>query len=151
MRIFVDADACPKPIKDILFRVADRTNTELILVANHYFQIPKSPLIKIVLVNSGFDEADKKIATEVKTGDLVITADIPLANIVIEKGCIALNPRGTLYTKETIKLALATRDLMTILRDNQIITGGGPPKLNNKDQQLLANQLDKILRNKLQK
>ncbi|MFN8769379.1 MAG: YaiI/YqxD family protein [Neisseriaceae bacterium] len=145
MRIFVDADACPKDIKEILFRAAKRTNTELILVSNHYSQIPVSSLIKIVLVNAGLDEADKKIAEEVKSNDLVVTADIPLADIVVGMGCIALNPRGKLYTKETIKLALATRDLMTTLRDNQIIFGG-PAKLNKNDQQAFANQLDKILR-----
>ncbi|MFN7095874.1 MAG: DUF188 domain-containing protein, partial [Burkholderiales bacterium] len=96
MRIFVDADACPKAIKEILYRAAVRTETQLILVANRAFYIPASPLIKIIIVPSGFDEADKRIAEELQAGDLVITADIPLAAVVIDKAGIALNPRGKL-------------------------------------------------------
>jgi uncharacterized protein YaiI (UPF0178 family) len=147
MRIFIDADACPKPIKEILYRAAIRTQTELILVANQYLKIPASPLIRVIKVSSGFDEADKRIVDEVNAGDLVITADIPLAAFVIEKGGIALNPRGRLYTPDTIKQQLAVRNLMEQLRDNQQISGG-PASFNKLDCQALANQLDKLLANK---
>jgi hypothetical protein len=147
MRIFIDADACPRPIKEILYRAAIRTQTELILVANQYLKTPISPLIKIIQVESGFDAADRKIADELHAGDLVITADIPLADIVIDKGGIALNPRGRLYTKDTIKQQLAVRNLMEHLRDNQMVSGG-PPAFNKQDCQELANQLDKLLAKK---
>jgi len=147
MRIFIDADACPKPIKEILYRAAIRTQTELILVANQHLKIPVSPLIRIIQVSSGFDEADKRIVEEINAGDLVITADIPLAAFVIEKGGIALNPRGRLYTPDTIKQQLAVRNLMEHLRDNQQISGG-PASFNKLDCQALANQLDKLLANK---
>ena len=144
MRIFIDADACPKVIKELLFRAALRTNRQLILVANHLFQIPFSPLIKHILVPSGFDEADKRIALEVQPGDLVITGDIPLADIIVNSGAIALNPRGKLYTRENIKQQLAMRNLMAQLRDDQLISGG-PPAFNRNDVQALANQLDRLL------
>ena len=144
MRIFVDADACPKVIKEVLFRAAVRTKTELILVANHLCKIPLSPLIKLILVPHGFDEADKRIATDILAGDLVITADIPLAASVVESGAIALNPRGKLYTKENIKQQLAVRNLMAQLRDDQLISGG-PGAFNHNDTQALANQLDRLL------
>jgi uncharacterized protein YaiI (UPF0178 family) len=147
MRIFIDADACPRPIKEILYKAAIRTSTELILVANQYLKTPASALIKVVQVPSGFDEADKKIADELATGDIVITADIPLADIVIDKGGIALNPRGRLYTKENIKHQLAMRNLMEQLRDQQMISGG-PSTFNKQDCQNLANNLDKLLANR---
>ena len=147
MRIFIDADACPRPIKEILYRAAIRTQTELILVANQYLKIPLSPLIKLIQVASGFDAADRRIADELHAGDLVITADIPLADIVIDKGGIALNPRGRLYTKDTIKQQLAVRNLMEHLRDNQMVSGG-PSTFNKQDCQELANQLDKLLAKK---
>ena len=148
MKIFIDADACPKPIKEILYRAAIRTNTELILVANQFMHTPISPLIKKIQVSSGFDEADKRIVAEVNIGDIVITADIPLADLVTEKGGIALNPRGRLYTKDNIKHQLAMRNLMEQLRDNQLISGG-PKTFNKQDCQELANQLDKLLSSKL--
>lgn len=144
MRIFIDADACPKAVKEILYRASVRTSTELILVANRYIQTPVSPLIKVITVSAGFDEADKRIAEMVESNDLVITADIPLADIVVDKNAFALNPRGTLYTKDTIKRQLATRNLMEQLRDNQMISGG-PPAFNKSDSEALANQLDRIL------
>lgn len=146
MRIFIDADACPKAVKEILYRAAVRTQTKLILVANRAFKIPVSPFIQIIQVPSGFDEADKRIAADIDTGDLVITADIPLADIITDKGGLALNPRGKLYTKENIKHTLATRNLMEHLRDAQLISGG-PPTFSKKDQQELSNQLDRILVN----
>jgi hypothetical protein len=147
MCIFIDADACPRPIKEILYRAAIRTNTQLILVANQYLKVPASLLIKIIQVSSGFDEADKKIVDMVHPGDIVITADIPLADLVIDKGGIALNPRGKLYTKDTIKQQLAVRNLMEHLRDNQQISGG-PPSFSKQDCQALANELDKLLTRK---
>lgn len=147
MRIFIDADACPKPVKEILYKAAIRTNTELILVANQYLTIPISPLIKTIQVASGFDEADRWIVEELMPGDIVLTSDIPLADIVIDKGGVALNPRGKLYTKENIKSTLATRNLMEQLRDQQIVSGG-PPAFSKLDSQALANALDRLLANK---
>ena len=144
MRIFIDADACPKPIKEILYKAAIRTKTELILVANQFLKVPISPFIKIIQVSSGFDEADKRIVDETCAGDIVITADIPLANLVIDKGAVALNPRGRSYTKDTIRQQLATRNLMAQLRDTLQVSGG-PPSFNKQDCQALANQLDKLL------
>lgn len=144
MRIFIDADACPKPIKEILFRASTSTNTELVLVANQYMKTPPSKLIKTITVSSGFDEADKRIVEEVSAGDIVITSDIPLADLVTNKGGIALNPRGTLYTKDNIKHQLAMRNLMEHLRDSQLISGG-PKPFSKQDCQQLANQLDKLL------
>lgn len=147
MRIFVDADACPKAIKELLYKAAIRTNTELILVANTYLITPISSLIKVIKVDKGFDVADVRIVEEINKGDLVITADIPLADFVTVKGGIAINPRGKLYTPDNIKLQLATRNLMSELRDNQVIRGG-PGALNKLNIQAFANQLDKILANK---
>jgi len=144
MRIFIDADACPKLIKEILFKAAIRTNTELILVANQYIPIPSSPLIRIIQVAKIFDEADNKIVEMINAKDIVVTADIPLASNVIDKDAIALNPRGRLYTKDSIKHQLAMRNLMEQLRNDQLISGG--PKSFSKDNtQAFANQLDKLL------
>ncbi len=144
MRIFIDADACPKPIKELLFKAAMRTNTELILVANQYIPIPNSPLIKIIQVAKIFDEADNKIVEMINANDIVITADIPLASNVIDKNGIALNPRGRLYTKDSIKHQLAMRNLMEQLRNDQLISGG-PKTFAKDDSQAFANQLDKLL------
>ena len=144
MQIWVDGDACPKVVKQILFKATIRTGTKLTIVANSLSQIPVSPFISAVMVSSGFDEADNYIESKVKTGDLVITADIPLANAVVDKGCTALNPRGILYTSANMKNQLATRNLMAQLRDQQIISGG-PSSYTNKNAQEFANQLDKIL------
>ena len=144
MRIFVDADACPKLVKEILYKAAIRTKTELILVANQFLQTPPSPLIRVIQVSSGFDVADRRIVDETNPGDIVITADIPLADLVITKGGIAINPRGQLYTHENIKGKLATRDLMEHLRDNQMISGG-PGTFTKLDGHALANQLDRLL------
>ena len=148
MRIFVDADACPKLVKEILYKAAIRTQTELILVANQYLSMPKSSLIRAIQVTSGFDEADRRIVAEVEDGDIVITADIPLADLVTNKNAIAVNPRGRLYTKDNIKQQLATRNLMEQLRDNQMLSGGGVAKFGKLDGHALANQLDWLLANK---
>ncbi|MBV1951678.1 MAG: YaiI/YqxD family protein [Cycloclasticus sp.] len=142
--IWVDADACPIVIKDILFRAAERTETQTTLVANQAIRIPPSRYISFLRVTQGFDVADNEIVKRLQAGDLVITADIPLAADVIEKGGLALNPRGELYTQENIKERLTMRDFMETMRSSGIQTGG-PPPLNKSDRQAFANQLDKLL------
>ena len=144
MHIWVDADACPKAIKEILFRAAERVCIPLTLVANKPLRIPPSQYIKTILVPAGFDVADNEIARELHKGDLVITADIPLAAEVIEKGGHALNPRGEFYTKDTIGERLSVRNFMDELRSAGVITGG-PSSLSQSDRQTFANQLDRFL------
>ena len=144
MQILVDADACPKAIKEILFRAADRMNIQLTLVANKMLYCPPSPYIRAMQVPAGFDVADKKITQLVEAGDLVITADIPLAAEVIANGGHALNPRGEFYTKDNIHERLTMRNFMDGLRGSGVETGG-PPSLNKKDRQVFANQLDRFL------
>lgn len=144
MKIWVDADACPVAIKEILFRCADRRNISVTLVANQTLRIPKSQNISFIKVSAGFDVADNEIVKQMNSGDLVITADIPLASEVIEEGGIALNPRGDLYTQENVKSRLAMRNLMDTLRSGGMDTGG-PAALNKKDIQAFANQLDRWL------
>ncbi len=144
MRIWVDADACPKLIKEILFRAAIRTKTELILVSNQALQAPPSPFIKKMQVSLGFDVADNHIVEKMASGDLVITADLPLAGAVIDKGGTALNPRGELYSKNNIKERLSIRNFNADLRGAGLITGG-PPPLNKKQIQTFANWLDQFL------
>lgn len=144
MKIWVDADACPVVIKDILFRAAERAEIETILVANHYLKIPPSKFISFVQVSSGFDVADDEIVSRAEKHDLVITADIPLAAEAVEKGCLALNPRGELYTESNIKQRLNMRDFMDTLRSSGIQTGGVPP-ISQGDRQAFANNLDKLL------
>lgn len=150
MQIWVDADACPVVIKEILFRAADRTKTLTTLVANHSLRIPPSQYIKFVQVSSGFDIADNEIVKRANINDLVITADIPLAAEVVEKGCLALNPRGELYTESNIRQRLNMRDFMDTLRSSGIETGGAPA-ISQSDRQAFANNLDKLLANKQQK
>ncbi len=144
MKIWVDADACPVVIKEILFRAAERTRLSLTLVANQAVHTPPSRYIKMIQVGSGFDVADNEIVKRMTPGDLVITSDIPLAAEVIEKEGIALNPRGELYTTDNIKNRLTMRDLMDTLRSSGIDTGG-PSALNQGDRKAFANQLDKLL------
>lgn len=144
MRIWVDADACPGPIKQTLFRAAQRTGIELTLLANHGMQVPAAPNIRFQQVEKGFDVADDAIVQRAEAGDLVITADIPLAAEVIEKGALALNPRGELYTRDNIRSRLNIRDFMTTLRDSGVQTGGAPP-LSQADRQQFANKLDTLL------
>lgn len=144
MKIWVDADACPKKIKEILFRAAIRTKTKLILVSNHAISTPASPFISKIQVIAGFDVADNKIAQNIEAGDLLITADIPLADAVINKSAIALNPRGELYSKENIKERLSLRNLSTDLRNSGISTSG-PSTLSKNEIQRFANTLDSIL------
>ncbi|MEE8388880.1 MAG: YaiI/YqxD family protein [Acidiferrobacterales bacterium] len=144
MKIWVDADACPVVIKEILFKAADRTGVEITFVANQPVHIPSSRFIKFIQVESGFDVADNEIVKRLGVGDLVITGDIPLAAEVIEKGGHALNPRGELYSIDTIKAKLNMRDFMDTLRGSGIHTGG-PPALSQSDRQAFANHLDKFL------
>lgn len=143
--IWVDADACPVAIKEMLFRAAERTKIQTTLVANQFIRTPPSAYISFIRVTQGFDEADNEIVKRMQAGDLVITGDIPLAADVIEKGGTALNPRGELYTKENIKDRLTMRDFMETMRSSGIEVGGGPPPLNNTDKQTFANQLDRLL------
>jgi uncharacterized protein YaiI (UPF0178 family) len=145
MQIWVDADACPVVVKEILFRAADRTKTLVTLVANQYIRVPNSDYIKTVQVPSGFDVADNEIVKRAAAGDLIITADIPLAAEVIEKGAHALNPRGEMYSTENIRSLLNMRDFMDTMRSSGVDTSGGPPPLNQSDRQAFANQLDRFL------
>lgn len=144
MKIWVDADACPTVIRDILFRAANRTEVPVTLVANHMLHTPPSQYIDFVQVPAGFDVADNEIVKRLAAGDLVITGDIPLAAEVIEKGGYALNPRGELYTAENIKARLNMRDFMDTLRASGI-NSGGPPALSKSDRQAFANELDKFI------
>ncbi|MGB0205724.1 MAG: YaiI/YqxD family protein [Neptuniibacter sp.] len=144
MQIWVDADACPKAVKQILFRAAERKEIFVTLVANQFLATPPSQLIKAIQVEHGFDVADNYIVSKLEEGDLVITQDIPLAAEVIEKGGIALHPRGELYTKENIRQRLSMRDFMETLRSAGVETGG-PSSFSQTDKQQFANQLDRIL------
>ncbi|MBK6743039.1 MAG: YaiI/YqxD family protein [Hydrogenophilales bacterium] len=144
MHIWVDADACPGVIKDILFRAAERKRIPMTLVANKLLRTPPSPYITAVQVPAGFDVADNRIVHEVSAGDLVITADIPLASAVIEKGGHALNPRGEFYSPENIRERLALRNFLDELRGSGVQTGG-PNALSHNDRQTFANQLDRFL------
>lgn len=144
MKIWVDADACPVVIKDILFKAAERTQTELTLVANQPLRVPGSRYIKAIQVQSGFDVADNEIVKLTEAGDLVITSDIPLADEVLAKGGKALSPRGELYTASNIKSRLNMRDFMDTMRASGEHTGG-PAPLSQSDRQQFANHLDRIL------
>ena len=144
MKIWVDADACPVVIKEILFRAAERTGVQLTLVANQPVHIPRSRFIKMLQVPSGFDVADNEIVKRLGVGDLVITSDIPLAAEVIAKDGHALSPRGERYSTENIGARLNMRDFLDTMRASGIDTGG-PPALSQSDRQSFANHLDKIL------
>lgn len=144
MRIWVDADACPVSIKEILYKAVERTQVQLILVANRHLRIPNSSFINLIQVGQGPDIADNEIVKRVEPSDLVITSDIPLAAQVVEKGGFGLNPRGELYTEENIQERLSTRDFLDSLRSSGVETGG-PPALGASDKQAFANSLDRIL------
>ena len=143
MQIWVDADACPAVIKDILYRAAERLRVPLILVANQPLRPPSSPLIRALQVPRGFDVADSEIARRVAAGDLVITADIPLASDVIARGAHAIDPRGELYTPDNIRERLQMRDFMDALRSGGVQTGG-PAALDHSDRKRFADQLDRF-------
>ncbi len=144
MTIWVDADACPNVIKEVLYRAADRTQIELVLVANQYLRVPPSRFIRAMVVPKGFDVADNEIVRLCQPGDLVITADIPLAAEVLEKGGAALNQRGERYSDATIRERLTLRDFMDTMRSSGIQTGG-PSALSQRDRQQFAAELDKWL------
>jgi uncharacterized protein YaiI (UPF0178 family) len=144
MQIWVDADACPRVIRDILFRAAERLHVSLTLVANRPLQTPPPPYIKAMQVDDGLNMADNQIVQKLQHGDLVITADIPLAAEVIKKGGHALDPRGYFYTKGNIGERLAMRNFMDELRSGGVDTGG-PSSFSQSDRQAFANQLDRFL------
>jgi len=144
MQVWVDADACPAEIKEVLFRAAKRTQIKVTLVANQPLRTPRSEFVDSLLVPAGLNVADQRIVELTQAGDLVVTADIPLAAQVVEKGAQALNPRGALYTDENVGQRLAARDLMDDLRGEGLVTGG-PANFNAKDRQAFANQLDRWL------
>ncbi len=143
-QIWVDADACPVVIKEILYRAATRTETQTTFIANHSLRLPPSPYLNFLKVHSGFDVADNEIVARLNAGDLVVTADIPLAAESIEKGALALNPRGELYTKDSIQARLNMRNFMETMRSSgeQI---SGPDAFHQRDRQAFANQLDQWL------
>lgn len=144
MAIWVDADACPNVIKEILFRAAERTQMMVTLVANQNLRVPPSRFVRAIRVPAGFDVADNEIVRECQPGDLVVTADIPLAAEVLAKGAVALNPRGERYSEATIRERLTMRDFMETLRASGVQTGG-PDSLGPRDRQLFAAELDKWL------
>lgn len=144
MQIWVDGDACPAEIKELLFRAAVRVKMPLTVVANQPLRIPKSEFISLLTVPSGLNIADKQIVDLLDAGDLVVTADIPLAAHVVQKGGVALDPRGRLFTEENIGERITMRNLLDELRGNDLVTGG-PAPFGTKDKQAFANQLDRIL------
>ena len=145
IKIYVDADACPGTVKEILYRISQRTGIEVILVANQPLSTPRIPTIRSIQVSQGFDVADDHIVTLVQKHDLVITADIPLAAEVIDKGGKALNPRGELYTAANIKARLNMRDFMDSMRNSGVQVGGGPPPLSQRDRMDFANAIDRYI------
>ncbi|MCH2176011.1 MAG: YaiI/YqxD family protein [Lentisphaeria bacterium] len=150
MKIYVDADACPKVIKEVLYKVSQRLEVPLLLVADQRFKIPESLLIEFLTVPVGIDAADEEIVRLATADDIVITADIPLADEIVTKGAIAINPRGEMYTPQNIKSRLAVRDIMAEIRGTGEATGG-PPAFNDKDKENFTNQLDRLLTKKIRK
>ena len=144
MKIWVDADACPKAVKEILYRVADRTEISVTFVANSPLHLPNSSFISLIQVGSGADIADNEIAEKSEAGDLIITADIPLASRVVEKGAQALDPRGKIYDKNNIGQILSMRNFMDELRGSGVETGG-PSGFGQKEKFKFANALDKLI------
>ena len=144
MKIWIDADACPKIVKEVVFKASFRLKISVCLVANSYMSVPQDPLVRLVQVEKGADIADFYIVEHVDENDLVITADIPLAALVVDKGAIAINPRGELYTEENIGERLSMRDFMQGLRDSGMDTGG-PPPLGPKDKERFVNSFNQIL------
>lgn len=144
MRVWIDADACPRAIRDILLRAARRLEIEMVFVANKALRLPASPFVRTLRVPAGADVADRRIAEEAARGDLVVTADIPLAAEAVGRGLRALSPRGELFTEENVGERLATRDLLAELRSGGLETGG-PPAFGRAERQAFANQLDRLL------
>ena len=144
MKIWIDADACPKMIKEFVYKVSRRLKVPVVLVANSAIHVPRSNLVSLVVVGKAIDEADRHIEEHCAPGDLVVTADIPLASSLIDKGVVAINPRGAVYTPDNVKEALATRDLMQGLREEGTMSGG-PPPLGPRDRENFANAMDREL------
>jgi uncharacterized protein YaiI (UPF0178 family) len=144
MKIWIDADACPKVVKEIIFKTSARLNIPVCMVANSYLSVPQGSLITSIQVEQGDDVADFYIVEHLDKCDLVITADIPLAALIVEKGALAINPRGELYTQENISERLSTRDFMKDLRDNGVDTGG-PAPFGAKDKERFANGFNRII------
>lgn len=145
MTIWLDADASPKPVKEILFRAAHSRKIPLILVANQYIAVPSSPFISSLVVTQGFDEADNYIIENCTTGDLVITQDIPLASEVLQKNAEVITPRGQTFTKDSIKARLTMRDFMETMRSSGLALKDGPPPYSAQDKQAFANLLDRYI------
>lgn len=145
MTIWLDADASPKPVKEILFRAAHQRKIPLILVANQFIAVPASPYIKSIVVSSGFDEADNYIVEHCTKGDLVITSDIPLCSDVLQKGAQIISPRGHTFTQDSIKARLTMRDFMETMRSSGLQLNDGPPAYNQQDKQAFANLLDQYI------
>ena len=143
-KIWVDADACPNLIKNVIFRLADNRQVDVVLVSNHYVKTPNSRFVSAKQVGRGFDEADNEIIALMSGGDLVVTGDLPLANDVIQKRGFVINPRGTVYDEENIKSHLSRWDLMEDLRDSGVVSGG-PSALNKKNVQEFANAIDRLV------
>ena len=144
MKIWVDADACPVPVKEIVFRAAQRTGVHATLVANHSMSIPKSPHVELLIVPGGFDAADDEIVARVAAGDLVITSDIPLASQLIDAGALVLTPKGERHTADNIKARLNMRDFLETMRASGVQTGG-PPPYSKADRKAFADQFDRLL------
>ncbi len=144
MQIWVDADACPVVVKEIIFRAAMRTEVKATLVANHSMRVPKSPHVELLIVPGGFDVADDEIAAKVQPGDLVVTSDIPLASEVIDSGAVVLSPKGERYTAENIKARLNMRDFLDTMRASGVDTGG-TAAYSHTDRKAFADQFDRIL------
>ena len=144
LKIWIDADACPRAVKDVVFKASYRLKIPVCLVANSYMVIPKGALFTFIKVEKGADVADLHIVENVSENDLVITADIPLAALIVEKGATAIDPRGELYTEENARERLSVRDFMQNLRDNGVDTGG-PPPFGPKDKERFANSINTLL------
>ncbi len=149
MKLWIDADACPRGVKEIAFRASRRLGIAVTLVANAPMPVPDSPLVTVVRVEKGFDVADAHIAQSASPGDIVITADVPLAAAVVARGATAIDPRGDLYTPDTIGERLRYRNLMMDLRDQGVITSGGPPPFSAADQRRFASAFDALLTRRL--
>lgn len=145
MRLWIDADGCPRAVKEIVFRASRRLGVSVHVVANAEIPVPADPLITRVLVPHGFNVADSHIAEEVTAGDIVITADVPLADKVVKKGAVAIDARGTLYTEESIGRQLASRNLLHDLRSREVVRGGGPASFSARDARRFASALDRVL------
>lgn len=146
MKVWIDADACPRAVKEIIFKASFKRELHVILVANSFMSIPHSPHIRFIQVEAGDDMADSYIVEHVEEGDLVITADIPLAAFIVEKKAIGINPRGELYTEENVKERLSMRNFMSELREAGMDTGG-PAPFGVKDRESFANSFSKIIQN----